>query len=359
MRLGAAARLAAVLAGLATPLAAQAPPVPAEPVLRIGTQSAPPFVMRGEGGGWEGISIALLDAVAARAGFRYELVEVGLPELTAGPASGRLDGALAAITPTPEREREVDFTDSYFLTGLAAAVPEVRPLTIRDVLGALVSREFSATLQVLLVLTVVAGALVWLLERRRNPGEFERSPSRGLFSGFWWATVTMTTVGYGDKTPVTLAGRLVAIVWMILTLGLVALATAHLSATLTAARLSGGLATSADLARVRVGALAEGPALQPLHRIVGRVREYPSVSAGLQAVQSGEIDAFVHDEPVLAWEREAVGGISIAPLRFAPESYVMVLAPGSPWREKINQAILDTLASEQWLVTLRYYLGPE
>lgn len=359
MRLRTVARLATVLLGLASPLAAQTPAAPEVPVLRIGTHAAPPFAMRGEGGGWEGISIALLDEVATRAGFRYELVEGTLPEMTDGPASGRLDGAIAAITPTPERERVVDFTDSYFLTGLAAAVPEVRPLTFRDVLGALASREFSATLQVLLGLTLVAGTLVWLLERRQNPGEFERSPGRGLFSGFWWATVTMTTVGYGDKTPITVAGRLVAIVWMILTLGLVALATAHLSATLTAERLSAGLTAPAALSRVRVGALADGPALQPLHRVVGRVREYPSVLAGLQAVQRGEIDAFVHDEPVLAWERDTVGGISIAPLRFSPETYVMVLSPGSPWREKINQAILDTLASEQWLVTLRYYLGPE
>lgn len=354
MRLPAAAWLAAGLWALGSPLAAQ------EPVLlRIGVAVAPPFAMRGEGGNWEGISVALLDDVAARAGFRYELVEADRTEMIAGPAAGRLDGAIATITPTPEGERAVDFTESYFLTGLAAAVPEVRPLTLRDVLGALASREFSATLQVLLGLTVVAGALVWLLERRRNPGEFERRPGPGLFSGFWWATVTMTTVGYGDKSPVTVAGRLFAILWMILTLGLVALATAQLSATLTAERLSGSLATPADLARVRVGALAGGAALQPLHRIVGRVREYPSVPAGLAAVRRGEIDAFVHDEPVLAWEGAAMGGIALAPLRFAPESYAMVLPEGSPWREKINQAILDTLASEQWLVTLRYYLGPE
>jgi polar amino acid transport system substrate-binding protein len=325
-------------------------------VLRIGTHAAPPFAMRGDDGAWEGISIALLADVAGRAGFRYELVEVEQPELIAGVAAGRLDGAIAALSPTSESERAVDFSNSYFLSGLAVAVPETRPATVREIFGAMASREFRGVLAVLLGLTLVAGALVWALERRRNP-EFERAAARGMFSGFWWATATMTTVGYGDKAPVTVAGRLLGIAWMIATLGLVALATAQLSATLTAERLRGGVTSVSDLARVRVGALADGPAVAPLHALGARVERFPSVLAGLQAVASGRIDAFVHDEPVLAWERGTVGNVALAPLRFGVEDYAMALPEGSAAREAVNRAIVDTLASDAWLGTLRYYLG--
>ena len=51
------------------------------------------------------------------------------------------------------------------------------------------------------VMTVVAGLLVTVLDS-------ETFPSIG--SGLWWAVQTVTTVGYGDEIPMSLAGRLVA-----------------------------------------------------------------------------------------------------------------------------------------------------
>ena len=341
--------------------AAAAQPVAggAEPVLRIGTRVAPPFAMRGMDGRWEGISISLLAAIADRVHFRYELVETDLPGMVDDVAAGRLDASLAAMSVTDAREKVVDFSNPYYHSGLGVAVAAEQRATLGVIVKALGSRAFLATIGALTVLLFIVGALAWLAERRRNAREFEPTPARGLFSGFWWAAVTMTTTGYGDKTPITVAGRLLGIAWMFSAVILTSLVTAQLSATLTAERIVSRVTTVADLARVRVGNVEASASLEALRALGVRPLSYPDVTSGLAALTAGDIDAFVHDEAILVWLRDSVEGITIAPLRFAPEDYAVVLPQGSPYREALNQALLEVLASDEWPVVLRYFLGPD
>jgi voltage-gated potassium channel len=71
-------------------------------------------------------------------------------------------------------------------------------------------------------MTVGAGIVMTVLDH-------ENYPSVG--SGLWWAAQTVTTVGYGDNVPMTLAGRLVAALVMLLGIGFLTVITAAITST--------------------------------------------------------------------------------------------------------------------------------
>jgi voltage-gated potassium channel len=50
------------------------------------------------------------------------------------------------------------------------------------------------------------------------------------FSSFWWAVATITTVGYGDIYPITIAGKLISALISFLGIALVAIPTGIISA---------------------------------------------------------------------------------------------------------------------------------
>lgn len=54
----------------------------------------------------------------------------------------------------------------------------------------------------------------------------EKAQNLSAWDGVWWAIVTVTTVGYGDTYPQTDAGRIIAIVVMLVGIGFVAILTA-------------------------------------------------------------------------------------------------------------------------------------
>ncbi len=86
-------------------------------------------------------------------------------------------------------------------------------------------KSISAAMMVMVFLIIIAASLMHSVEGKVQPDVFG-----SIIQSFWWAVVTMTTVGYGDVVPITGIGKAISTFIMLVGVGLVALPAAMLAA---------------------------------------------------------------------------------------------------------------------------------
>lgn len=106
----------------------------------------------------------------------------------------------------------------------------LRLLTISGRIGAgfrtVSGRKGNQMFGAAVVLVVLVGALLaYAFERGAVDSNIQSLPD-----SLWWAIVTATTVGYGDLAPVTVEGRAIAVVLMLVGIGLLGVITANVAA---------------------------------------------------------------------------------------------------------------------------------
>ncbi len=325
--------------------------------LIIATKEAPPFAMKSVDGHWHGISIDLWQRVDDRLHLRYRWVEQPTVQaLVEGTAEGSFDAAMAALTVTAVRQRMLDFSQPFYTTGLGVAVP-VTESAWTSIARAIFSYGFFQAVSVLLGIAMCVGFVIWLLERRRT--EHFGGGMKGLGSGFWWSAIAMTQAGAAQNAPATLPGRVVATGWMIASVIAIAVFTAGITSALTKRELQGAVHAVNDLRSVRVGTVAGSAAVEDIDRQRIAHRGFANLSEGLKALQTGAIDAFVYDKPLLTWVvlQDFSATLRMLDFAFDNQNYAIALPKGSPLRDVLDVPLLEEIESEWWQQTLFQYLG--
>lgn len=325
--------------------------------LVVGTRVIPPFVIKDEKGELSGVSIEFWQNMADALGVRYRFEERNLEGLIAGLVDGSLDVSIAALTVTAEREALVDFSHPFHTTGLAIAV-RVKPDPVWQLLTRLFSWEFFAALVSLGSLLLVVGIALWWFERKKNSEMFGGSTLEGIGSSFWWAAVTMTTVGYGDKYPTTFGGKVIGLIWMFAAIILISTFTAAIATALTVNGLRAGITGPDDLANVRVGTLLNSSSEAYLESRGLGFKAVESLEQGFDALVAGELDAVVYDRPLLLHvsNKQYPDTTQVVGM-FDRQDYALALAEGSALREPINRVLLQQIGEPDWQAVLNRYLG--
>ncbi|MEM7160664.1 MAG: ion transporter [Myxococcota bacterium] len=85
--------------------------------------------------------------------------------------------------------------------------------------------ELTLSCLLVVILMLIASSIIYFVEQDVQPEHFGTIPR-----AMWWSVITLTTVGYGDVYPISVAGRVVAAGIAVLGIGMVALPTGIIGA---------------------------------------------------------------------------------------------------------------------------------
>ncbi len=353
-------------AALVFPVARPAPSPARE--LRVGVSGSPPFVIRTSremAGGAKGISVDVWEEIAGANDLDFELVPMPSTEANVrAVGEGELDLAIGPISITAERLRpgRITFTQPYFYGEVGVLLP-AQPSSLWQRIRPFFGLAALSSVGILLLSLFLVGNLIWLAERRRNDAQFPRAYLSGLGNGMWFALVTLTTVGYGDKAPLTKAGRIIAGVWMVVTLLAVSSITAGLASAFTVSLAqveTSSIRDPEDLRGARLAVVAGTTSRRWGESAGARVRVSNSLSDAVALVKRGEVDGLVFDQPALRYylHQHPESDLRLASFSLATENYGLVIPAQSDLRLPLNLTLLDLHRSGRIEEITNRWLGP-
>ncbi|HKK38981.1 MAG TPA: transporter substrate-binding domain-containing protein [Cryomorphaceae bacterium] len=334
------------------------PQFPPDRIVKVGIKTSEPFIIESDQAGeYSGLSVFLWERIATDLQVEYEYQAYpDLSSLLSAVENNEVDISINPLTVTPERLANMEFTQPFFITNLAIAVKKDRQNPFLGLLKNIFSWEFWTALTLLAFVILIFGFLAWIFERKHNEEEFGRDV-KGLWESFWWSAVTMTTVGYGDKSPKTIGGRIVGLIWMFTAIVIISGFTASIASSLTVGQLSLDISNLEDLKDARVVTISGSTSNDYLEEKQISSSRVTSADEALEMLASGETDAFVYDEPLLRYKimkNKLQEEITVAPARFLTQYYAYALPLGNA-RKPLNLAIIERIESLEWKTELAKY----
>lgn len=280
--------------------AQQAEP-PAGKVLKVGLVVEPPFVQPAPNNEFTGMAVELWQSVADKEGVDYAYQTFpNVHDLLAAVTAGHVDIAVAALTVTKDRMKRMDFTQPWHNAGLRVMIEESRSHGFRQVLKGLYD---GGHLRVYLwIVGIVFGATLLLtIVDRILDDEFPRAWHEGLAESFYHVMSVATSGKADHKHMFGVAGRVLAALWMVCGVTLVAYVTSSITSVMTTNALTSQIHDFADLDGRTVGVI-KGSVGEAYSRDRGlRTIGYDTLPQAVEGLLQREVHALVADGPMLEY----------------------------------------------------------
>jgi len=314
---------------------------PAPQLVRVGVYVSPPFVMK-EGNSYSGMAIELWQKVAAGSAIASEFVEYPTyADLVDAVKNSQVDAAVTDLSITEDRAKVVDFSHSWFDSGLRVMVhsdPNSSISTIIDDLreaGHL--RNFGW-----IALCIMLGTIIVTIIDRLFDEEFPQSWREGFAENFYHMISLATQGETSRKNLFGWVGRIWQGLWLLVSVAVVAYVTSSITSVMTASHIANRINSVTDLhgktVAVRAGSVAEKNMKQQQIRTV----PFPHIEDAVNALLNREVNAVVADNPALEYFAHTHPDLPLDVVgdTFDPEKYGFAFPPGSALTKPVSLGVI-------------------
>jgi len=317
--------------------------------VKLGVYPSAPFIMDNPLA-ITGFDAELWEHIANSNNWDSEIVIVNsFSELINGIEQGKFDAAISNITINADREQRVDFSHPYMESGLGIMIPsnQVEGLLFKFwrniAMYSPIIPFIGGVLVVYLLFCYCVGFVLWALDRGSKDSGIPDNFSEGYLEAVWLAHATGSTVGYGDVAPKRLMARLASIAVFFGGAILISVITAKITSFQVVEHFKSSINGPEDLRNKTVGVVSGTTSAASVQSYGANAVQYSSAEEGYEALENGEIEAFVYDHPRLKYYslNEGAGKVQLVGGIFDEQSYGIAFREGSNLRESANISLLS------------------
>ncbi len=324
--------------------------------LSVGIAGSEPFVFGQED---KGIAVEIWEEIASKNLWNYKYISFeNIDDALHSLNKGNLDVVVGPVGITSERLESVRFSQPFYNSSISIISRTDNQSSWQRIRPFFSLKLLIAVLIFLMILCGV-GTLLWLAEHKESPRQFSKDPVKGIGAGMWLAIVTMSTTGYGDKVPVTLPGRIITGIWMIISLVFATSMVAGIASVLTLTSLNATtISTIEQLSGHKAATVLSSPSEEFLKKY--KIETVPAfnLNDAIAKLESKKVDAVVYDRPELLYylKNNKSGNLSISKAEYYKQGYGFAFPPNSSLVLDCNRSLLELSEDQKTERIIHYYI---
>jgi len=287
-----------------------------------------------------GLEAELWKKVAADNDWTYSFKEYPFHNLLHAIRDGDVDVALAGISVTSMRLKDMDFSIPTYNSGLQLMVS-----TSKDTPSIFIMLTNSAILSLVWkfgIFIIIASVLLWAVERGQESG-ISDAPFPGLPESFWLVNTTVTTVGFGFIVAKTWQGRCVLMLLMYVGISWFGTFIAQVNA-LIDAEMEKQVISLDEMKGKKIATKKGTTSISVIKKHKATPVTYDSIDRAFLDVITGKVDGVLFDSPVVKrFAAENRDKVLVADKIYNPQYYSMALKKNSELRKRIDASLLKLM----------------